>query len=57
VRAALPTDLHPLEVAGFMTVTDSDLTIADQAVSPRDWLAGGGDVEAVCEIATDLDRW
>lgn len=57
VLAALPPDLHPLEIAGFATAADADLTIADQPVSPRDWLAGGGAVAAVCELASDLDRW
>ena len=57
VLAALPADLHPLEVAGFMTTPDPDLAIADEARSPRDWLAGGGEVGPVVELATQLDTW
>ncbi|MGI8680001.1 MAG: hypothetical protein ACR2LX_15230 [Jatrophihabitans sp.] len=40
--AALPADLHPLEVAGFMTGPDADLAVDDEPTSPRDWLLGGG---------------
>lgn len=57
VLAALPTDLHPLEISGFMTSPDPDLTIADEPVSPRDWLVGGGELTAVSEIVADLDTW
>lgn len=57
VLAALPHDLHPLEVAGFMTSADPDLTVADQPLSPRDWLIGGGDVSTVVALARDLDEW
>ncbi len=57
VLAALPPELHPLEVAGFMTTADPDLTVGDEAVSPRDWLIGGGQVGAVVALAADLDAW
>jgi hypothetical protein len=57
VLAALPADLHPLEVAGFMTTPDQDLSVADAPTSPRDWLTHGGDVNAVCELAAHLDTW
>lgn len=57
VLAALPPDLHPLEIAGFMTTPDPELAVADEATSPRDWLAGGGDVVAVVELARQLDTW
>lgn len=57
VLAALPSDLHPLEVVGFMTTPDPDLTVSDEPMSPRDWLIHGGDVGRVREIAADLDTW
>jgi len=57
VLAALPADLHPLEVAGFMLTPDPDLIVAGQATSPREWLSGGGDVAPVCELAANLDKW
>jgi hypothetical protein len=55
--AALPADIHPLEVAGLMITPDPDLVVADEPVSPRDWLIGGGDVGAVVALVEDLDRW
>jgi hypothetical protein len=55
--AALPADLHPLELAGFMTTPDPDLTVADDPLSPRDWLLGGGDVNAVVELIEHIDAW
>jgi hypothetical protein len=57
VLAALPSDLHPLEVAGFMTTADADLAIAEEPTSPRDWLIHGGDVGIVCELVAHLDTW
>ena len=55
--AILPADIHPLEVAGLMITPDPDLVVADEPVSPRDWLIGGGDIGAVVALVADLDRW
>ncbi len=57
VLAALPADLHPLEVAGFMSTPDPDLTVADEPTSPRDWLTHGGGVDAVRGLVAHLDTW
>ena len=57
VLAVLPADVHPLEVAGLMTTPDPDLAVADEPMSPRDWLVGGGDVSVVVAVVEDLDRW
>lgn len=57
VLAALPADLHPLEVTGFMTTPDPDLTVGAGPLSPRAWLRGGGDSQAVVELITHLDAW
>jgi len=57
VLATLPADLHPLEVARFMTTPDSDLTVANEPSSPRDWLIHGGDIDAVRELVANLDTW
>jgi len=57
VLATLPAELHPLEVAGFMTTPDPELTITDQPTSPRDWLSHAGDVTVVCELLAHLDTW
>jgi hypothetical protein len=57
VLAAMPAELHPLEVAGFMTTPDRDLAVTDRPTSPRDWLVGGGDVAVVAELIEQLDTW
>lgn len=57
VLAALPQDLHPLEVAGFMTTPGPDLAVADEPLSPRDWLVCGGEVNAVVELIKHIDAW
>lgn len=50
----LPADAHPLAVVGFFTHVDPDLSFDGEAMSPREWLAGGGDVGKVAELATTL---
>lgn len=52
VLAALVPGLHPLEVAQFMTTAEADLEISEKAVSPREWLVGGGDPAAVAHLAS-----
>lgn len=47
-------ELHPLVVARFMTAPHPDLELDEQAVSPRDWLLTGGDVEPVIELLHGL---
>ncbi len=54
VLAALPDDLHPLEVAEFFTESQSELIVKGAEVSPRTWLAGGGEPEPVIDIAASL---
>jgi hypothetical protein len=54
VLAALPPDLHPLEVASFMTRAQADLEVRGRPVSPKRWLAGGGNPAAVIELAKSL---
>ena len=56
VNAALPEDLHPVEVQAWYTQLHADLLIGDDAdarVSPLDWLHSGGDVRKVAQLA----RW
>lgn len=51
VMRALPDDLHPLEVAGFLTGRRPELRLRGRDHSPVDWLARGGDVAAVTALA------
>lgn len=56
VNAALPEDLHPVEVHAWYTQPHADLFIGDDLdarISPLDWLCSGGDVHRVVQLA----RW
>ena len=56
VNAALPDDLHPVEVQAWYTQPHVDLFFGDDVdtrVSPLDWLHSGGDVNRVAQLA----RW
>ena len=53
VVRALPHDAHPLEVEGFFTSPQPELELRGVPVSPREWLAAGGDVGPVVELARD----
>ncbi len=55
VLVALPSELHPLAVNGFMTTPNTDLEIGDEAVSPTQWLTAGGDADAVTALARDIN--
>lgn len=54
VLQALQADLHPLEVAGFMTTPQPELELEGKALCPRDWLLGGGSVDPVVELAATV---
>jgi hypothetical protein len=54
VLAALPSALHPLSVTGFFTRSHPDLVIDGESVSPAEWLAAGGNVDAVVDLAVDV---
>ena len=56
VNAALPEDLHPVEVQAWYTQPHTDLFLGDDVdarVSPLDWLCSGGEVNKVAQLA----RW
>jgi hypothetical protein len=53
----LPRDLHPVAVARWFTTPSVDLVPDDETgamLSPRDWLRGGYDPDAVGELAAGL---
>jgi hypothetical protein len=54
VFKALPPDLHPVAVDGFLHTPQPDL-YQGQPQSPLDWLRDGGDVDAVVVSATAAD--
>ena len=56
INAALPEDLHPVEVEAWYTLPNADLFVGnylEACVSPLDWLRSGGDVHRVVQLA----RW
>jgi hypothetical protein len=54
VLPVLPPDVHPVVVASFLQRPHQDLRIADEATSPAAWLEGGGDIDAVVDLAAGL---
>jgi hypothetical protein len=54
VIAAFPDGSHPVAVRTFMTTSSPDLSVHGTALSPRDWLGGGGDPAAVVALAVTL---
>lgn len=54
VLAAVPGDEPALVVAAFMTRPQSDLTVANEPVSPVQWLLAGGDPRPVAALAATL---
>lgn len=56
VAPAFPAHAHPVAVETFMDGLSADLVIAEQFVSPTDWLAGGGDPQVVIDLVTTAFR-
>lgn len=54
VLRVLPPDLHPVALTRFFISAAPELRIGRAPVSPRDWLAGGGDPQPVAALARDL---
>ena len=52
--AALPSGSHPVAVRTFMTTPSEELSVHGEALSPRDWLVGGGDPKDVAGLAATL---
>lgn len=54
VFRALPTDLHPLAINGFLHTPQPDLAIGGELASPLDWLRAGQPATAVVTSAAAL---
>lgn len=54
VLAALPADLNPLAVAGFLATPQGSL-YTDRAMTPLEWLRAGGDVGEAVAAAGAVD--
>lgn len=56
VFPALPRDLHPVAIAGFLHTPQPDLQLNGRPVAPLDWLRSGGGVAAVVAVA-EAAQW
>ncbi|CAJ1511002.1 hypothetical protein [[Mycobacterium] burgundiense] len=54
VLRALPADLHPIAVAGFLRTPQPDLFL-DRPVTVLEWLRDGGDVDQAAAVAAGAD--
>lgn len=57
VVKSIPETMHPASVLGFMTTPQDDLLVDDEAVTPIEWLTGGGDPKEVVDLLSERDRW
>lgn len=55
VLSALPRDLHPVAVAGFLRTSHPDLALDDCPRTPLEWLRSGGDVAPVLRLVEAAD--
>ena len=54
VLRVLSGEVHPVALTRFFVTPAAELRVGRAAVSPRDWLAGGGDPTPVVALARDL---
>lgn len=54
VLRALPPDLHPRSVEGFLLAPTPELSADGKPTGPRDWLRSGGPADPVVALATAL---
>lgn len=55
VFAALPPNLHPVAVAGFLRTPHPDLALQGRPAHPLEWLQSGGDVDPVLRLVEAAD--
>ncbi|MDY0913006.1 hypothetical protein [Rathayibacter festucae] len=53
---AIPADMHPASVHGFMTTPQEELLIGETSVTPVRWLTGGGDPREVLVALAEFDE-
>jgi hypothetical protein len=54
VARALPREAHPLEVLGFLTTAQPELTIDRKPLTVCEWLRGGGSPSVAASLAEGL---
>lgn len=50
VAPSFPANAHPVAIATFMDQRSDELIVGEQAVTPMEWLGGGGDPQAVVRL-------
>jgi hypothetical protein len=55
VFGAVPTDLHPTAVAGFLRAPQTELQVEGRPLSVLEWLRSGGPVEPVLQLLEIAD--
>jgi hypothetical protein len=55
VFAALPANLHPVSIAGFLRTPHLDLAVDGRVLTPVEWLRSGGDVAQVLRLVEASD--
>jgi hypothetical protein len=56
VLRALPNDVHPLAIAGFLSAPQQELVVDGRRRAIRDWLSTGGAIDPVLQII-DIGEW
>lgn len=56
VFKALPADLHPVAIDGFLHTPQADLYL-DRPMTPLAWLRGGGGIDQAVTAATNVDSY
>lgn len=56
VLPALPADLHPTAVAGFLLAPQDQLAVDGRPRAVRDWLISGGPVDTVLRLV-EMGQW
>ena len=55
VFAALPANLRPVAIAGFLRTPHPDLGVGGRVLTPVEWLRSGGDVAPVLPLVEASD--
>lgn len=54
---AIPEDMHPASVQGFMGTPQNDLRDGDRRLTPAEWLMAGRDPQSVVDTLESFLRW
>lgn len=55
--SAIPDEMHPASVLGFMTTPQNSLRMGGQKLTPPEWLLSGQDAQDVIDILRSFLMW